>query len=157
MTGRQYLLIRSSTLLANSSLILRSSSNVLPVAPGSGQSSALPSAPMGQRSKQPKVTTLEALATISPVTTRGVLSVRTMPTSLRRGRTFGLTAKAGLTPALSARHPGGALELKSSSERTLLNGFSTQTKRLEFVTGPRAFSNIMTALPGLRIRGSWRP
>jgi len=70
-----------------------------------------------------------------------------MPTSFRRGRTFGLTAAAGLTPALSACQPGGALELNSSSERTLLNVFSTQTNRIVFVVCFETGSDIMT-FPG---------
>jgi hypothetical protein len=54
-----------------------------------------------------------------------------------------LTAEAGLTPALSACQPGGALELKISSERTLRKVFSTQTKRIVFVgrvdySGPKS-------------------
>jgi hypothetical protein len=53
-----------------------------------------------------------------------------MPSSPSNQRTLGLTAGAGLTPALSARQPGGALELNNSSERTLLKVFSTQTKRM---------------------------
>jgi hypothetical protein len=85
---------------------------------------------MGQRSRHPKVTTLEARATMSRVTTLGVLSVSLMPTSDRRPLTAGLTWAAGLTPALSACHPARAFELKISSESTLLKVFSTQTKRM---------------------------
>jgi len=102
----------------------------LPVEPGIGQSSPFNSAPVGHLSRHPKVTTLEALATRSGVTTLGVLSVRLTPTSLSSSLTFGLIVEAGLTPALSACHPGGALELKSASESTLLKVFSTQTKRM---------------------------
>jgi len=58
-----------------------------------------------------------------------------------------LTEAAGLTPALSARQPGGAFELNSSSERTLLKVFSTQTKRIVFVALFRSFPDIMTPWP----------
>lgn len=117
----------------SSSLIPLSSSNDLPVAPGRGQSSPFSSAPMGHRSRQPNVTTLEALFTSSGVTTLGVLSVREMPISLSNFLTSGFTEAAGFTPALSACQPVGAFELKISSERTLLKVFSTQTKRMMFV------------------------
>ncbi len=129
----QYRRIRSSIRLDSSSRISRSSSIVLPVAPGRGQSSPFSSAPTGQRSRHPKVTILEADLTNSGVTTLGVRSVIVIPTSSSRPRTLGLTAAAGLTPALSACQPDGAFELKSSSERTLLNVFSTQTNNIVFI------------------------
>jgi len=130
--ARQYRRIRSSIRLDSSSRTSLSSSIVLPVAPGRGQSSPFSSAPMGQRSRQPKVTTLEADLTSSGVTTLGDRSVMVIPTSLSSPRTLGLMAIAGLTPALSACQPGGAFELKSSSERTLLKVFSTQTNNIVF-------------------------
>jgi len=103
------------------------------VAPGTGQSSPFASAPIGHRSRHPKVTTLEARSIDSRETSRGVRPVSVIPTSFRSWLTFGLTAVAGFTPALSARHPGGAFELNSSSESTLRKVFSTHTKRMVFV------------------------
>jgi len=47
--------------------------------------------------------------------------------------------------------------LKSSSERTLLNVFSTQTKRIVFVRADGAYPDIMTASARVRIPGSSRP
>lgn len=115
------------------SLISRSWSGDLPVAPGMGQSSPFASAPMGHLSKQPNVMTLLASLTSRGVTNRGVRSVRFIPISERSQLTAGLTSVAGLTPALSACQPAGALELNISSERTLRKVFSTQTKRIVFV------------------------
>jgi hypothetical protein len=118
---------------------------VFPVAPGSGQSSPFPSAPIGHLSRHPKVTTLAAFATSGGVTTLGVLGVYRTPTSLSSPGTLGFTDWAGLTPALSACHPRGALELKSSSDRTLLNVFSTQTKRIVLVGLAGSCLNLMAA------------
>ena len=107
----------------------RSSFMFLPVAPGIGQSSAFSFAPIGQRSRQPNVTTLDAREIISGVTGRGIFGPRRMPISWRRLTTTGLIAVADWTPALSACHPGGAVVLNRASDKTLRNVFSTQTNR----------------------------
>jgi hypothetical protein len=71
------------------------------------------------------------------------------PTSFSRGPTLGLTTDAGLTPALSACQPGGAFELKSSSESTLLKVFSWQTKRIVFVrSGEPCFAKNSREIAG---------
>jgi len=130
LAARQKSLISPSMRSDNSSLIALSWFGVFLVAPGSGQSSPFPSAPMGHLSRQPKVTTLDAPATIWLVTILGVRSMNSIPSSPSSQRTQGLTAAAGLTPALSACHPVGALELNISSDMTLLKVFSTQTNRM---------------------------
>lgn len=97
--------------------------------PGTGQSSDFSFAPMGQRSKQPNVTTRQVRATKSGDTSLGFFGPSSTPTSLSSEITVGLIVWAGCTPALSACQPLGAWELKIASLRTLRKVFSTQTKR----------------------------
>ena len=85
--------------------------------------------------KTPNATITLARPTNSFETGRGGFADVGIPASRSRPIAAGLVSGPGRTPALSARHPLGALALKTLSAITLRNVLPVQTKRT-VPTGP---------------------